>query len=223
MKQRARCHTYTREREKEREREREREQMGESHDDKHDDIDNDNGNEDNKDDDDDNDKGKMFKLVYQFVALTRVCSRSHRRAWSRSRGSNDPVDRPHGSRPSTQRRVDDDNNDSRSLSPPRGETRYSTRLSRQSLRAAIRERHARRENVQLRNTRSGRVGAEVGEEQRTRPPAVDWRKRPARWSVANWLGLTPRVATARLDAQRPRRQRRQRRAVSPIVAPRMRD
>jgi len=133
VKQRARCHTYTREREKEREREREREQMGESHDDKHDDIDNDNGNEDNKDDDDDNDKGKMFKLVYQFVALTRVCSRSHRRAWSRSRGSNDSVDRPHGSRPSTQRRVDDDNNDSRSLSPPRGETRYSTRLSRQSL------------------------------------------------------------------------------------------
>lgn len=42
---------------------------------------------------------------------------------------------------------------------------------------------------------------------------MDWRKRPARWSVANWLGLTPR-ATARLDAQRPRRQRRQRRAVS---------
>lgn len=45
-------------------------------------------------------------------AHARVCSRSHRRAWSRSRGSNDPVDGPHGSRPSTQRRADDDNDDS---------------------------------------------------------------------------------------------------------------
>ncbi|KYN27290.1 hypothetical protein ALC57_03634 [Trachymyrmex cornetzi] len=59
-------------------------------------------------------------------------------------------------------------------------------------------------NARRKNTRSGRVGVgdEEGEEQRTRPSAVDWRKRPARWSVANWLGLTPRVATASCETRR---------------------
>lgn len=49
-----------------------------------------------RDDDDDDDEVMIF-CTYRFAALTRDDSRSHRRAWSRSRGSNNPVDEPHGS------------------------------------------------------------------------------------------------------------------------------
>lgn len=122
----------------------------------------------------------MLKLVYRFVALTRVCSRSHRRAWSRSRGSNDPVDGPHGSRPSAQRRADD--NDDRSI---------SSSFSAFAQRNALLERPLRRVNAK-------RETLERVEERRD--AAADSRTRPARWSVANWLDPT----RERLDAQRTR-------------------